>query len=216
MWKDILRRRWVSTKYHPEFWLPKIGVILGILCSYRMAFFFCVSAIMGVILNMACKEEEFLIPISDREYKTRCLEESLFYAGSYSFLFFIHNLVFIFAIKDPFTVENSTYLLLLNVFVLLFSISVGLSMKFDEDRKAKTVLQTIWRVVNDIAGGFLLAQIFDFFVTKGLFYQKFHFFFVNPDWYIPTIIVVSVLEMITIVTSYKKIQGHDLASMKRL
>jgi len=172
MWSDILRRRWIVTKNHPEFWIPKIAVVAGILLCVRMAPFVCISGLLMVLsMNLWEREEDYLIPRSSKERKSRRIMESIYLSTIYSFVLLVHNLIFLYVLKDDFTVENGGYLLLTNLFVWVSAIVMGISLGVINRKERKTVPQKLWHMVNNLAGGFLLGQSFDFFVLKGKLYQ---------------------------------------------
>lgn len=224
MWKDILRRRWISTKNHPEFWFFKLAAAAGILSLSGLSVCICISALAIVMLvNLSRKEENYMLPFSDREHRIRRVEESIYLSGIYTGLLLLHNLIFLFVLQDAFYVEQAGYLLLFNVFCFLFGIDAGINIgtastiavskedfsvdvKGDYDRRFR-----IWSGFTSAVGGMVLVQALDLFLLHGFLKNTFQFFFLAPIWYWGALMMLLVVEGINIVRGYRMLRLQDYA-----
>ncbi len=172
----------------------------------------CLSAILvAIMINLSRKEEDYRIPFSDREHRMRRLQESIYHSGIYSLILFLHNLVFIFLLRDPFSMENATYLLLLNLLIFLLGVETGLSIGIERKQKDASALRRICSVIDNFVGGFVIGQSFDLLILKGALYQRFGIFFLNPSWYVWTILVRIAIECISMAVDYRNMPLPDYA-----
>lgn len=215
MWKDIVRRRWIVNKHHPESCFFKLAAAFCCLTWGRGAFFMALSAELTLIMvNLLHKEEDYFLPLSDQEHKKKRVEESIYFSGIFSGLLLIHNLVFYFILQDPFTVENGIYLLMLNLLTFMFGISAGISMGNENKKKSKTIPAKMWEIFQTVVCGFFIGQVLDLLVLKGGIYKRIGIYFLNPSWYVPVACIIIILEMIAIISNYRKIKNHDMASIQ--
>lgn len=204
MWKDFLRRRKVNVRNHPRYLYVK-GVMIAVMFLIpRSAWFICLwTTLLIICVNMCEKMQNFMLPISDEEYKKRQWLESLFYSGFYGLLLLLQDLVSTFVRKDPFYTGHFVYHMLLLVWLVVFSVGAGVSME-NLNKRRKSVPEMVMHVINTGLGGAFLVQTFLFFTAEGRNGAT-----IQPAWMSePCKITVTALlilaELLCIIISYRK------------
>lgn len=210
MVKDILRRRIISIGNHPEFLVFKILAVVAIMFGYEISYFATLSTILLVIgINLLPQRIDFILPLSDEERKYKKIGESIYFSSVYSFFLLIHNLVFVYFLKDDFTVAHAGYLLLFNLLICIFGISTGISL--GSKKKKKSIPGICWEIVSCFVEGNFLFQILDLLVFKGSIYKHLKFSLMSPTWYTGTILAVILIEIINIIVNIIRLWQEDPA-----
>lgn len=157
-------------------------------------------------LNMQRREEDFFVPISDREFKVGKIEEAFFYSGFYSFFLLLHNIVYIMVIKDALYVENMSYIFLLNVIVFVYGISIGTGMM--GSRKKKKTMASWGECLVEVI---FLVQHFDFLLLDRMIFKGMGLCFADPKWYIPVGVMVGIIELVHTIENCRAYDNHDYA-----
>lgn len=201
MWDDILRRRFIHAKNHPIADVVKLVMIACILMLPRLSFCFAFSAIIFTCsVNLLRCDEDCILPMSDREHILGKLEEGFLYSIFYSMVLLLHTVWFLVVVKEPFYVENANYLLLLILFIVAVGTATGFSIEpLQPEKKKRSLGSNVWNVFRQIVGVLLLIHLFFLFVSK----VEPTFVFFKPKWYMPTLVIAILCEVIQSVVMWK-------------
>lgn len=203
MWKDILRRRKVNFRNHPEFLYLKGVLVVTMFLIPRAAWFLCLwITLLTVGFNMCEKTQNFMLPISDEEHKKRQWQESLFYSGFYGSILLLQDLFSTFVRKDPFYTGHFVYHMLLLILLVVFTVDAGVNMGNLKKRK-KSVPETVIDVIDSGLGGIFLVQAFVFFIAEGRNGATVHWEWVSEPFKITVAVLLILLELLQTIMIYR-------------